>query len=173
MSEQAKYCRQAAIDAVVNGSIESLESALHRLAQADAQWFLSITYHLINTEQHEFHSSICFGAHGLPPFFHVDGVVYGATYTDHGLGLTKKAHRAGVGVIISQVREVVEKVRGEYDQAALRQVNELKVQHEELDRLLAGHSFADRKLVSLAHVELVKGQALLVAALTASQHYPR
>ncbi|ROL64596.1 hypothetical protein [Pseudomonas vranovensis] len=165
MSDQAIRIRQAAIDAVVNGSLENLEAALRRLKDEEPWRFLSITTQLINTEQQELHSSISFGVDGLSPFFHADGVVYGATYTDHNLCFFKKAHRAGAGLMASQVREVVEKVRGEYDQAVLRQVTELKVRHEELRRLLAGHSSVDSNLASLAHVELIKGQALLVAAL--------
>lgn len=35
-----------------------------------------------------------------------------------------------------------------------------------MERLLTGHSFADAKLTSLAHLDLSTGQVLLVAALS-------
>lgn len=68
------------------------------------------------------------------------------------------------------MRQVVEKARAEFEQSVVNVVCSLGNTMELLDKMLAGHSFADSKLTSLAHVELVNGRALLVAALTASRH---
>ncbi|MBM5459238.1 hypothetical protein H8F21_16855 [Pseudomonas sp. P66] len=171
MTDQAKRDKQAVIDAVVGGDVGRLESALLRLAKSDASGFLYMTGQLKSTEQTKQHLSIGLGVYsiGLPPFYFDDGVLYGATYTDSDHFMTKDAHRSGAGIVHEEVCQIVSKVRAEYDEGVLKKVRELKANMEELDALLAGHSFADSKLASLAHVDLVRGQALLVAALTASQ----
>ncbi|MNP83127.1 hypothetical protein D3C76_1819810 [compost metagenome] len=71
------------------------------------------------------------------------------------------------------MRQVAEKARTELEQSVMNVVRSLGNTMELLDKMLAGHSFADSKLTSLAHVELVKGKALMVAALTSSQPQSR
>ncbi len=171
MSDQAKRDKEAVIDAVVSGDVGRLESALLRLTKSDAAGFLYMTGQLLKAEQAKQHCSFGLGGYsiGLPPFYFDDGVLYGATYTNSVHFMLKDAHRSGAGIAHEEVCRIVSKVRGEYDEGVLKKARELKAHMEELEALLSGHSFVDSKLSSLAHVELVKGQALLVAALTANQ----
>lgn len=162
MTDQAKRDKQAVIDAVVGGDVAMLATALKRLSNSDPSAFLDITGDLLNTKQREQFSMIGFGR--MPDAYHADGVVYGAMYTDGSIFL-KRAHPAGVGLPIDAVRQAVEKARAEYEQSVLNVVHNLGSTMELLDKMLAGHSFVDTKLTSLAHVELLKGKALLVAAL--------
>lgn len=163
MSDQVKRDKQAVIDAVVGGELAGLASALKRLSDSSPSEFLVACQDLLNAEQRkQFH---LLGFCRLPDAYHADGVVFGATYTS-GDYLCKCAHPVGTGLPIAEVRVIVEAARQEYDNSVLERVTKLKEQFEQMDRLLAGHSFADSKLVSLAHVELVKGQALLIAAIT-------
>lgn len=162
MTDQAKRDKQAVIDAVVGGDVAMLATALKRLSNSDPSAFLDITGDLLNTKQREQFPMIGFGR--MPDAYHADGVVYGATYTD-GPFLSKRAHPAGAGLPIDEVRQAVEKARAEYEQSVLNVVQNLGNTMELLDKMLAGHSFVDTKLASLAHVELLKGKALLVAAL--------
>lgn len=166
MTEQAKRDKQAVIDAVVGGNLDGLTSALKRLSDSDPFEFSVITGNLLNIYQREQFAILCVGA--MPDVFHSDGKVFGATYTD-GDFLCKRAHPSGVGLPTGDVRQAVEKVRAEYEQSVLNAVKSLRNTMELVDKMLLGHSFADSKLTSLAHVELVKGQALLMAALIAPQ----
>lgn len=162
MTDQAKRDKQAVIDAVVGGDLAMLTTALKRLSNSDPSGFLVITSDLLNTNQRETFSMMGFGR--LPDAYHADGVVYGVMYTD-GSFLSKRAHPAGAGLPIDEVSQAVEKARAEYEQSVLNVVHSLGSTMELLDKMLAGHSFVDTKLASLAHVELLKGKALLVAAL--------
>ena len=168
MSEQVKRDTQAVIEAVIGGSAINLASTLSRLASSAPGSFLHITGRLLDTRQPETVSvfGIGFGAFDTErSFYHADGHVFGATYTEGHWVMTKKAHPAGVGISYEAVKEVVIKARAEYDEAVLKKAMQLKESLEELDRLLNGHSFADCKLTSMAHADLFKGHALLVAAL--------
>lgn len=162
MTDQAKRDKQAVIDAVVGGDLPMLATALKRLSNSDPSGFLSITSDLLNTNQREQFSMMGFGR--LPDAYHADGVVYGVMYTA-GDFLSKRAHPAGAGLPIDEVSQAVAKARAEYEQSVLNVVHSLGSTMELLDKMLAGHSSVDTKLASLAHVDLLKGKALLVAAL--------
>lgn len=162
MSDQAKSDKQAVIIAVVGGDIAMLAPALKRLSNSDPSAFLVVTGDLLNTKQREQFSMVGFDR--MPEVYHADGAVYGAAYTSGGF-LSSRAHRAGSGLPIDEVRQAVEKARAEYEQSVLNVVQNLGNTMELLDKMLDGHSFADTKLTSLAHVDLFKGHALLVAAL--------
>jgi hypothetical protein len=166
MSDQVKRDKQAVIDAVVGGDLDSLAPALKRLSGSSPYDFVVAAGALLNTEQREQYLTlgVFVGSSHMPDFFHAEGVVYGAIYVD-GSPFCKRACPVGTGLPIAEVRVIVEAARQEYDNSVLERVTKLKEQFEQMDRLLAGHSFADSKLVSLAHVELVKGQALLIAAI--------
>lgn len=164
MPDQEKRDKQAVIDAVVGGDLAGLAPALKRLSGSDPYGFAAITSELLNTERREQYSIISIGYVHTPDVFHSEGKVYGATYVD-GDFLCKRAYPVGIGLPFAEVREVVEAARQEYDNLVLEHATKLKEQFKQMDRLLGGHSFADDKLVSLAHVELVKGQALLIAAI--------
>lgn len=162
MSEQAKHDKQAVIDAVVGSDLAGLVLALKRLSDSSPSEFLGISHDLLNTEQREQFPLL--GSGHLPAVYHADGKVFGATYTNGGI-FCKRAHPAGTGLPFDEVRQSVEAVRVEFEQLVRDCVTGLKGQFEQIYRLLEGHSFADSTLVSLAHADLVKGQALLVAAL--------
>lgn len=166
MTDQAKRDKQAVIDSVVGGDLAGLALALKRLSDSSPSEFLGISHDLLNTEQREQFPLLGFGH--LPVAYHADGKVFGATYTN-GSFLCKRAHPAGAGLAFGEVCQAVEKVRTEFEQSVMNVVRSLGNTMELLDKMLAGHSFADSKLTSLAHVELVKGRALMVAALTPSQ----
>ncbi|WP_327440261.1 hypothetical protein [Pseudomonas donghuensis] len=168
MSEQAKRDKQAAIDAVVGGALDGLASALCRLSKSDPSGFLSLTGQLLDTEQHELFAMLCGGS--WPEVFHAEGMVYGATYIDAGgmHFLCKRAHPVGSGLPFTEVQKVAFEARAIYDEIVLKKVVDLKAKMQEIDLLLKGHSFVDGGLAGLAHADLVKGQALLVAALTAN-----
>ena len=171
MSEQAKRYEQAVVDAVVAGEADKLESALRRLSKCDGIIFLNATRQLLNTDQKKSLSTAIIPnlVNTLPPFYYEDGVVYGAVYTD-GVGIfVRSAHRSGVGIERSVVLPIVEQARAEYDGAVLKRVQGLKDEIRELDSLLYGHSSADYKLINFGISELLKGQALLLAAATSDQ----
>jgi hypothetical protein len=165
MSEQAKRDKQAAIDAVVGGALDGLASALCRLSKSDPSGFLGLTGQLLDTEQRELFPIIC----GVvrPEVFQGEGMVYGATYVNAG-GFCDRAHPVGSGLPFPEVQKVVQEVRAGYDEVVLKKAIDLKVKMQEIDLLLKGHSFVDGGLAGLARADLVKGQALLVAALTAN-----
>lgn len=163
MTEQAKRDKQAVIDAVVGGDLAGLIPALKRLSDSSPSEFLWACQDLLNTEQRKQFPLLGFCR--LPDAYHADGVVFGATYTS-GDYLCKCAHPVGTGLPFDGVRQAAEKARAEFEQSVMNVVCSLGNTMELLDKMLTGHSFADSKLTSLAHVELVKGKALLVAALT-------
>lgn len=168
MTEQVKRDTQAVTEAVIGGSVINLASALSRLSSSSPTDFRHITGRLLDTRQPETVSTFGFGFGDYEAdrrFYHADGHVFGATYTEGHWFMAKKAHPAGVGIPYEAVKEIVIKARAEYDETVLKKALELKAVLGELDKLLEGHSFADPKLTSLAHVDLFKGQALLVAAL--------
>ncbi|MGF6595181.1 hypothetical protein [Pseudomonas sp. 2835] len=169
MSEQAKRDKQAAIDAVVGGALDGLALALYRLSKSDPQVFMSFTGQLLDTEQRELFPMIWGGVR--PEVFHSEGMVYVATYVGAGgmHSLCSRAHPVGSGLPFPEVQKVVQEVRAGYDEVVLKKVIDLKVKMQEIDLLLKGHSFVDGGLAGLARTDLVKGQALLVAALTANQ----
>ncbi|MFZ5935035.1 hypothetical protein ACOKS3_09375 [Pseudomonas sp. HS6-2] len=171
MSDQAERYKQAVVDAVVSGDFDRLESALRRLSKCDGSVFLNTTKQLLNTEQAKSFSimaTVDF-LNTLSPFFYEDQAVYGAAYTDGNCFMMKDAHRSGVGIAREMVRPIVEKARAEYDAAVLKRVQDLKAEIRELDSLLYGHSSADYKLINFGVSELLKGQALLLAAAACSQ----
>ncbi|MGH8382614.1 hypothetical protein [Pseudomonas sp.] len=171
MSEQAERFKQAVLDAVVAGDASRLESALRRLSKCDGSAFLVVTKQLLNTEQmRSLSTMVSVGlVNSLPPFYYEDQVVYGAAYTDGVAFMVKDAHRSGVGIARDVVLPIVEQARAEYDAAVLLRVQALKAEIRELDSLLYGHSSADYKLINFGVCELLKGQALLLAAATGSQ----
>lgn len=162
MTDQAKNDAQQVIDAVVVGDSQRLVRALRGLAKVLPEVFIRVTCQLLSTKQCESVSAVCFGA--ISDFYHADGKVFGAVYTDTFL-LIRQAGPVGVGMAYEEVRKLVLEVRAEYDEAVLKKAMQLKDSLEELDRLLSGHSFADCKLTGMAHADLFKGHALLVAAL--------
>ncbi|AIC20594.1 hypothetical protein EY04_17270 [Pseudomonas chlororaphis] len=162
MSDVEKQAVQAVVDAVIGGDLARLKPALARLSLLPGYEFSTITSQLLDTEQREIFS--LFGIGLESPFYHRDGHVFGAVYTSHEL-MCRKANPSGAGLPLDQVREAVGKARGEHDEKVLKKAMSLKAELEELEDLLKRHSFADSKLTSLAHVELHKGQALLLAAL--------
>lgn len=164
MTDQAKNDAQPVIDAVVVGDAQRLLRALRGLAKALPEVFIRVTGQLLSTKQCESVSAVCFGFGAISDFYHVDGKVFGAVYTDTFL-LIRQAGPMGVGMAYEEVRKLVLEVRAEYDETVLKKAMQLKESLEELDRLLSGHSFADCKLTSMAHADLFKGHALLVAAL--------
>ncbi|WP_330509290.1 hypothetical protein V1687_11640 [Pseudomonas putida] len=171
MSEQAKRYEQAVVDAVVAGDANRLESALRRLSKCDGSVFLNATKRLLNTEQAKSLSTmVSVGLlNTLSPFYYEDEVVYGAAYTESTAFMAKDAHRSGVGIPRSVVLPIVEQARAEYDAAVLKRVQGLKAEIRELDSLLYGHSSADYKLINFGISELLKGQALLLAAAASDQ----
>ncbi|HEN8714054.1 TPA: hypothetical protein U8203_004567 [Pseudomonas putida] len=171
MNDQAKRYSQQVVDAVVAGDIGRLEPALRRLSKCDGNIFLIATRQLLNTEQEKTLSTAIIPnlINTLPPFYYEDGVVYGAAYTDGAGIFAKDVHRSGVGIERSAVLPIVEQARAEYDGAVLKRVQALKAEIRELDSLLHGHSSADYKLINFGVVELLKGQALLLAAATSGQ----
>lgn len=164
MTDQAKNDAQPVIDAVVVGDAQRLIRALRGLAKELPEVFISVTDQLLNASQYKSVSAVCFGLSAISDFYHADGKVFGAVYTDTFL-LVRQAGPVGVGMAYEEVRKLVLEVRAEYDETVLKKAMQLKESLEELDRLLNGHSFADSKLTSMAHADLFKGQALLVAAL--------
>lgn len=165
MSEQVDRATQAVVDSVISGSLGSLSSALVRLALASPSVFLRVTIELLNTDQPKTVSALIgLRGQGAGDFYHTDGRVFGAVYTDQML-FCKEAHPSGVGIPFEDVCAAVTKARGEHEELILNRVQALDGIFQELDTLLAGHSFADGKLLRLASVDLVKGKALLWAAL--------
>ncbi len=164
MSEQADRDTQAVTDAVIGGNVDRLGPALARLVDSDPAKFLRMTGKLIDATQVNRVSNI--GLFGITDseFYHADGMVFGAVYTPDEW-FSRKIGPCGVGLPHDQVSAIANKVRAEYDEAVLKKAMQLKESLEEIDRLLNGHSFADSKLTSMAHADLFKGQALLVAAL--------
>lgn len=168
MTEQVKRDTQAVTEAVIGGTAVNLASALSRLSSSSPTGFRHTTERLLDTRQPETVSTfgLGFGDNNADRcFYHADGHVFGATYTEGHWFMTKRAHPAGVGIPYEAVKEVVIKVRTEYDESVLKKALQLKESLSELDKLLTGHSFADRKLTNMAHDDLFKGHALLVAAL--------
>ena len=164
MTDQAKNDAQPVIDAVVVGDAGRLIRALRGLASAMPVVFIRVTGQLIESTQQEFVSGLCIGLGCISDFYHADGKVFGVVYTDTAI-FTRQAGRSGVGLDYEEVKRIVLEVRAEHDETVLKAAMRLKNSMEELDKLLAGHSFADSKLISLAHVDLFKGHALLLAAL--------
>lgn len=164
MSEQADRDTQAVTDAVIGGNVDRLGPALARLADSDPAKFLRMTGKLIDRTQVNRVSSIGFIGMTDSEFYHADGLVFGAIYTPDEW-FSRKVGPCGVGIPCDQVSAIAIKVRVDYDEAVLKKAMQLKDSLEELDRLLNGHSFADCKLTSMAHADLFKGHALLVAAL--------
>ncbi|MBP5054335.1 hypothetical protein [Pseudomonas chlororaphis] len=162
MPDAEKQAVKDVVEAVVGGDAGLLKQALLRLSLLPGYEFSTITGQLLDTEQREVFSLFASGLES--PFYHRDGRVFGAVYTSHEL-MCKKANPSGAGLPLDQVREAVSKARGEHDEKVLKKALSLKAGLEELEDLLKRHSFADSKLTSLAHVELHKGQALLLAAL--------
>ena len=162
MTDQAKNHAQPVIDAVVVGDSQRLICALRGLAKVVPDVFICVTGQLLDTAQRSYANGFGFGY--ISDFYHADGDVFGAVYTDT-LMLTRQAGPSGVGMPYEEVKKLVLEVRAEYDETVLKAAMRLKVTLGELDRLLTGHSYADSKLTSLAHAELLKGQALLMAAL--------
>ena len=169
MTEQAKRDKQAVIDAVIGGDLGGLALALVQLSKTDPSGFLILTGQLLDTEQCELVHMAC----NVPrsEFFHAKEMVYGATYTSAGgmHFLCERAHPVGSGLPLPEVQKVVLEVRANYDEGVLKKAIDLKIKMQEINLLLEGHSFVNGGLASLARADLVKGQALLVAALTATQ----
>ncbi|MBW9245000.1 hypothetical protein [Pseudomonas paracarnis] len=164
MSEQADRDTQAVADAVIGGNIEKLGPALSRLADSDPAKFLRLTGKLIDATQVT--RVVNIGLFGITDseFYHADGMVFGSVYTPDEW-FSRKVGPCGVGIPYDQVSSIANKVRAEYDETVLKKAMQVKESLEELDRLLNGHSFANSKLTSMAHADLFKGHALLVAAL--------
>ncbi len=164
MTDKAKNDAQPVIDAIVLGDAQLLARALQRLATTWPDVFIRVTGRLIDSTQREYVSVISIGTCYASDFYHADGKVFGAVYTDSNF-LARKAGPAGVGIDHEAVKGITLKARAEYDETVLKKALQLKDALDELDRLLVGHSFADSKLTSLAHADLFKGHALLLAAL--------
>lgn len=164
MTDKAKNDAQPAIDAIVLGDSDLLARALQRLSTTLPDVFIRVTGQLIDSTQREYVSAMCIGVFYVSDFYHADGKVFGAVYTDSSF-LTRKAGPAGVGIDHDAVKSIALKARADYDETVLKKALQLKFALDELDRMLVGHSFADSKLTSLAHVDLFKGHALLLAAL--------
>jgi hypothetical protein len=162
MSDAEKQAVQCVVDAVVGGDLGRLKSGLARLSELPGYEFSTVTGQLMNTDQREKFSMFVIGYES--PFYYRDGHVFGAVYTPSEF-MCKKASPSGEGLPFEQVRDAVLKARGEHDEKVLQKALGLKAALEEMEDLLKRHSFADSKLTSLAHVELHKGQALLLAAL--------
>lgn len=164
MSEQADRDAQAVTDAVIGGSIDRLGPALDRLADSAPANFLRLTSNLIDATQVTRVSNIGFIGVVDSEFYHADGMVFGSVYTPDEW-FSRKVSPCGSGLPYDQVSAIAIKARAEYDEAVLKKAMQLKGSLEEIDRMLNGHSFADGKLTSMAHADLFKGHALLVAAL--------
>lgn len=164
MTEKVDPDVQSVVDAVVVGSAERLARALGYLAKTSPATFLAVTGKLLSTDQPTHISSVMAITGCASELYHAAGKVFGAAYVDEGF-LCKQAAPVGEGIPYEDVKAVVTKVRAEYDETALKKARDLKGVLEELDSLLRGHSFADPKLASLAHVDLFRGHALLLAAL--------
>lgn len=162
MSEAEKQAVQAVVDAVVGGDLGRLKSGLARLSELPGYEFSTVTGQLLKTEQRETFPIVCFGLKS--PFFHREGRVFGAVYTPGEL-LCENANPAGAGLPLEQIREAVQKARGEHDEKVLQKALRLKAALEEMEDLLMRHSFADPELARLARADLHKGQAMLLAAL--------
>lgn len=164
MSEQVDRGTRAVADAVIGASIDRLWRALRALSESAPAEFLRLTGRLIDATQVTRVSNI--GLFGITDseFYHADGMVFGSVYTPDEW-FSRKVGPCGAGLHYEQVSAIVTKVRAEYDETVLKKAIQLKESLEELDRLLNGHSFADCKLTSMAHADLFKGHALLVAAL--------
>lgn len=169
MTDKAKNDAQPVIDAIVLGDAQLLDRALHRLAITQPDVFIRVTGQLIDSRQPEYVSCIVIGIGYVSDFYHADGKVYGAVYTEDGF-LARKAGPSGVGLHHETVKSISLKARAEYDDTVLKRAVQLKDALSELDKMLTGHSFADSKLTSLAHVDLFKGHALLLAALNPINH---
>jgi hypothetical protein len=164
MTDQAKNEAQPVIDAVVVGDARRLTLALRCLAKALPAVFLRVTGQLLDTNQREFVSGLCIGGGYTSDFYHADSKVFGAVYTDTGM-FTRQAGRSGAGLDYQEVKKIVLEIRADYDEAVFKKVLELDGTLADLDKLLAGHSCADRKILSLAYGDLARCQALLWAAL--------
>lgn len=169
MSEQVDRDTQAVVDAVIGGNADGLWRALKVLTESAPDEFLRLTGKLIDSTQHTHVPLVGVCGYGPSEFYHADGKVFGSVYTPDAW-FSKKAGPAGVGLPHEQVSSIVIKARAEYDETVLKKAVQLKASLEELDKLLTGHSFAERKLTSLAHDDLFKGHALLVAALNPIKH---
>lgn len=168
MSEQAKRYEQAVVDAVIAGDVNKLESALRWLSKTDAGRFLAITKQLLETERKKkLCTMVIAPLNNTLPLFYYDGhFVYAAAYVDCEGFAMKEAHPSGVGVYYPDVVEVVSKVCGEFDEAVVKRVRELKGHIKELLDQVCGHSTADISVIGQARSELLTGQALLVAAVS-------
>ncbi|MBC8877898.1 hypothetical protein [Pseudomonas cerasi] len=164
MTDKAKNDAQPAIDAIVLGDSDLLARALQRLSTTLPDVFIRVTGQLIDATQREYVSVMCIGIGHVSDFYHADGKVFGAVYTNSNF-LARKAGPSGVGIEYEKVKGIAVKARTEYDETVLKKALQLKDALNELDKMLGGHSFADSKLTSLAHVDLFKGHALLLAAL--------
>ncbi|AGZ34614.1 MAG: hypothetical protein ACOKSU_26995 [Pseudomonas sp.] len=168
MSEESKRLKQNVIDAVVGGNLDRLGPSLASLSKVDPGEYLALSCQLIDPDLQKQVSTLC--CLSLPEFFHAEGVVYGVAFTGAGWPdmFIRNAHPSGRGLPLEDVQRVVAETRREYESVVLKKVAELKERLFELDFLLSGHSVVDRPIASLARTDLTKGQALLVAAITAN-----
>ena len=103
MTDQAKNDAQPVIDAVVVGDVQRLLRALRGLAKALPAVFVRVTGQLLSTKQCESVSAACFGFGAISDFYHADGKVFGAVYTDTFL-LIRQAGPVGVGMAYEGVK---------------------------------------------------------------------
>ncbi|RMN95153.1 hypothetical protein ALQ50_02653, partial [Pseudomonas coronafaciens pv. coronafaciens] len=164
MTDKAKNEAQPVIDAIVLGDAQLLDHALQRLSTTLPDVFIRVTGQLIDPSQPEYVSCLAIGIGYISDFYHAEGKVFGAVYTASAF-LARKAGPSGVGIEYEEVKRIALKARAEFDEIVLKKAVQVKDALNELDKMLVGHSFADRKLTSLAHVDLFKGHALLLAAL--------
>lgn len=168
MSEQAKRYEQAVVDALVAGDSGKLEAALRWLSKTDPGRFLTATKQLLDTEREKKLCTMVIAplSNTLPPFYCDGNFVYAAVYADCEGFMMKEAHQYGVGIYYPDVVEVVGKVCGEFDEAVVKRVRELKTHIKDLVDQMCGHSTADIGVIGQARAELLTGQALLVAAVS-------
>ncbi|MEE1881517.1 hypothetical protein V0R55_15220 [Pseudomonas soli] len=166
MSEESKRLKQYVIDAVVGGNLDRLGPSLASLSKVDPGEYLALTRQLIDTSLPKQTTTLALGFQ--PEFFHADGIVYGVAFADAPMPamFTRNAHPSGAGLALEDVQRVVAETRTEYEAGVLKKVAELKERLSELGFLLGGHSFVDQAIASLARTDLIKGHALLVAAVT-------
>lgn len=167
MSDQAERYAQAVVDAVISGDAGKLGSALRWLSKTDASRFAVITKQLLDIEREKKLSTMVFPPliNTLPPFYYGEEFVYAAAYVDCG-NFMKEAFPSGIGIPYPAVKAVVAKVRAEFDQAVVKRIKELRGHIKDLVEQACGHSSDNIGAIGLARIDLMKGQALLIAAVS-------
>lgn len=167
MSDQAERYVQAVVDAVISGDAGKLESALRWLSKTDANRYAVIGKQLLDTDREKKLSSMLVPPliNTLPPFYYRAGFVYAAAYVDCE-SFMKEAFPAGIGIPYPAVKAVVAKVRAEFDQALVKRIKEFRGHIKDLVEQACGHSSDNIGAIGLARIDLMKGQALLIAAVS-------